>query len=52
MHRLIVILLLRLCELTDWLRLDRLTYSHRLADWSNTLDVRWKTGVWKEVNSR
>jgi len=46
MRRLIVTALLRACELQDLLRLDYLTGSHRLADWSARLDERWHTNVW------
>jgi hypothetical protein len=48
MRRLIVQILLRACETQDLLRLDYLTHSHRLADWSARLDERWDTGIWKE----
>lgn len=47
--RLIVLLLLKLCELHDRLRLDYITLSHRLADLSADLDERWNTGVWTVI---
>ena len=49
MRRLLVITLLWLCEAQDWLRLDYLTHSHKLAGWSADLDERWHTGVWTAV---
>jgi hypothetical protein len=48
-HRLIVLALLRACDLTDWLRLDYLTHRHRLSEWALALDDRWNTGVWERV---
>jgi hypothetical protein len=47
MRRLIVLALVKACELQDWLRLDYLTHSHILASWSADLDERWATGVWQ-----
>lgn len=47
LKRLIVIALVRACDVQDWLRLDYLTHSHRLAHWSSLLDERWETNVWR-----
>jgi hypothetical protein len=49
MRRALVHALIWACELQDWLRLDRITHSHRLAVWSADLDERWNTGVWNRV---
>lgn len=49
MRRLIVTTLERLCTGLDYLGVDYLTRSHRLADWSADLDERWHTGVWTEA---
>lgn len=47
MRRLLVIILVKLCDVHDLLRIDRITHGHRLADWSLALDTRWNTGVWQ-----
>jgi hypothetical protein len=45
--RFIVATLANTCTFLDWLRIDHITHRHYLADWSDALDQRWQTGVWK-----
>jgi hypothetical protein len=47
MRRLIVVALEATCTALDRIGLDRLWGRHWLADWSDALDQRWQTGVWR-----